>query len=66
MTADRKAAVFLSYASQDADVARRLCDALRTEGVELMPENVDKPVTELHVIVNWSEELKRRVPTSGR
>ncbi len=28
----------------------------------LMPEHPDTPVTQLHVIVNWSEELKRRVP----
>ena len=28
-------AVFLSYASQDADAARRICDALRTAGLEV-------------------------------
>ncbi|MGH9643453.1 MAG: TIR domain-containing protein, partial [Terriglobales bacterium] len=28
-------AVFLSYASQDAEVARRICDALRTGGIEV-------------------------------
>ena len=28
-------AVFLSYASQDADAARRICEALRTAGVEV-------------------------------
>src|SRR6516165_1186076 len=28
-------AVFLSYASQDADAARRICDALRAEGIEV-------------------------------
>ena len=28
-------AVFLSYASQDAAVALRLCDALRAAGVEV-------------------------------
>ena len=28
-------AVFLSYASQDADAARRICDALRAESVEV-------------------------------
>ncbi len=28
-------AVFLSYASQDAEAARRICDALRTAGVEV-------------------------------
>src|SRR6516165_933598 len=28
-------AVFLSYASQDADAARRICDALRAAGIEV-------------------------------
>jgi hypothetical protein len=27
-------AVFLSYASQDAEAAQRLCNALRTAGIE--------------------------------
>lgn len=28
-------AIFLSYASQDADAARRICDALRSAGLEV-------------------------------
>jgi len=28
-------AIFLSYASQDADTARRICDALRGSGLEV-------------------------------
>ena len=28
-------AIFLSYASQDADTARRICDALRAAGLEV-------------------------------
>jgi hypothetical protein len=28
-------AVFLSYASQDADAAKRICDALRAAGIEV-------------------------------
>jgi hypothetical protein len=24
--------------------------------------STDKPVTEMHVVLNWTEELKRRVP----
>src|ERR1700752_2256471 len=28
-------AVFLSYASQDAEAARRICEALRTAGIEV-------------------------------
>ncbi len=35
MPAESSRAVFLSYASQDADGARRLCDALRAHGVEV-------------------------------
>ena len=34
MTAENKA-VFLSYASQDADAARRICEALCAAGVEV-------------------------------
>ena len=32
---DASKAVFLSYASQDADAARRICEALRAAGVEV-------------------------------
>ena len=32
---DQGKAVFLSYASQDAEAARRICDALRSGGVEV-------------------------------
>ena len=35
MSAAENKAVFLSYASQDADAARRICDALRGGGVEV-------------------------------
>lgn len=28
-------AIFLSYASQDADAARRICEALRATGLEV-------------------------------
>ena len=28
-------AVFLSYASEDAEAARRICDALRSAGIEV-------------------------------
>jgi TolB-like protein/regulator of sirC expression with transglutaminase-like and TPR domain len=35
MTAAENKAVFLSYASQDADAARRICDALRAAGIEV-------------------------------
>ena len=32
---DSPKAVFLSYASQDAEAARRICDALRAAGIEV-------------------------------
>src|SRR3954466_1795111 len=32
---DTNKAVFLSYASQDADAARRICEALRAAGIEV-------------------------------
>src|SRR5689334_16121578 len=35
MLADPSRAVFLSYASQDAAAARRICDALRAANVEV-------------------------------
>jgi TIR domain len=34
-------AVFLSYASQDADAARRICDALRAAGIEVWFDQSD-------------------------
>ena len=35
MNADVSKAVFLSYASQDAEAAKRICEALRQAGVEV-------------------------------
>jgi hypothetical protein len=35
MSIDSTKAVFLSYASQDADAARKICEALRGAGVEV-------------------------------
>jgi hypothetical protein len=35
MNASQSGAVFLSYASQDAEAARKICDALRSNGVEV-------------------------------
>jgi hypothetical protein len=31
----------------------------------LMPEHPETPITQLHVITNWTEELKRKVPVGG-
>src|SRR3954471_14445585 len=35
MSADSSRAVFLSYASQDGEPARRICEALRAAGIEV-------------------------------
>src|SRR3954467_14227791 len=35
MSTSENKAVFLSYASQDAEAARRVCESLRSEGVEV-------------------------------
>ena len=35
MTAAENKAVFLSYASQDADAAKKICETLRATGVEV-------------------------------
>ncbi len=35
MSAAENKAVFLSYASQDAEAAKRICEALRSGGVEV-------------------------------
>jgi hypothetical protein len=35
MSASENKAVFLSYASQDAEAARRICEALRAAGIEV-------------------------------
>jgi hypothetical protein len=32
---ERTTVVILSYASQDAEVARRICDALRSAGIKV-------------------------------
>ena len=34
-------AIFLSYASQDADAAKRLCEALRAAGIEVWFDQSD-------------------------
>jgi TolB-like protein/cytochrome c-type biogenesis protein CcmH/NrfG len=49
-------AVFLSYASQDAEAAERLCEALRTAGIEVW---LDK--NELRGGDAWDAQIKRRI-----
>jgi TolB-like protein/cytochrome c-type biogenesis protein CcmH/NrfG len=49
-------AVFLSYASQDADAARRLCDALRASGIEVWLDQ-----SELRGGDVWDQKIRREI-----
>jgi tetratricopeptide (TPR) repeat protein len=49
-------AVFLSYASQDSDAARRLCDALQSAGVEVWFDQ-----SELRGGDAWDAKLRRQI-----
>lgn len=49
-------AIFLSYASQDAEAARRLCDALRAEGLEVWFDQ-----SELRGGDAWDASIRRQI-----
>ncbi len=49
-------AVFLSYASQDAEAARRICVALRTAGVEVWFDQ-----SELRGGDAWDQQIRRQI-----
>jgi hypothetical protein len=49
-------AVFLSYASQDADAARGICDALRAEGIEVWFDQ-----SELRGGDVWDQKIRREI-----
>ena len=49
-------AVFLSYASQDAEAAQRICEALRAAGIEVW---FDK--SELRGGDAWDQKLRRQI-----
>jgi tetratricopeptide (TPR) repeat protein len=49
-------AVFLSYASQDANTARKICDALRTAGVEVWFDQ-----NELRGGDQWDAKIRRQI-----
>ena len=55
MTEDNKA-IFLSYASQDADAARRICDALRAAGLEVWFDQ-----SELRGGDAWDSAIRKQV-----
>ena len=49
-------AVFLSYASQDADAARRICDALRAAGIEVWFDQ-----SELRGGDVWDRQIRKQI-----
>src|SRR4051794_37803474 len=49
-------AVFLSYASQDAEAARRICDALRAAGVEVWFDQ-----SELRGGDAWDAKIRKQI-----
>ena len=53
-------AVFLSYASQDADAARRICDALRAGGIEVWFDQ-----SELRGGDAWDTTIRRQIKACG-
>jgi hypothetical protein len=54
----RGAAVFLSYASQDADAARQICEALRQGGIEVWFDQ-----SELRGGDSWDQSIRRQIKT---
>jgi TolB-like protein len=51
-------AVFLSYASQDAEAARKICDALRASGIEVWFDQ-----SELRGGDVWDQSIRRQIKT---
>jgi TolB-like protein/tetratricopeptide (TPR) repeat protein len=49
-------AVFLSYASQDAEVARSICDSLRTAGIEVWFDQSELRGGDL-----WDQKIRREI-----
>jgi TolB-like protein/Flp pilus assembly protein TadD len=54
--AETSRAVFLSYASQDAEVARKICDSLRTAGIEVWFDQ-----SELRGGDVWDQRIRREI-----
>jgi tetratricopeptide (TPR) repeat protein len=53
---DSGKAVFLSYASQDAEAARKICDALRAAGVEVWFDQ-----NELRGGDSWDQKIRKQI-----
>ena len=49
-------AIFLSYASQDTDAARRICEALRAAGLEVWFDQ-----SELRVGDAWDASIRKQI-----
>lgn len=58
MSANMPGAIFLSYASQDAEAARRICAALRGAGVEVWFDQ-----SELRGGDAWDQKIRRQIRT---
>ena len=52
-------AVFLSYASEDAEVARRICGALRAGGIEVWFDQ-----SELRGGDAWDQSIRKQIKTA--
>jgi adenylate cyclase len=53
---DASRAVFISYASQDADAARRICEALRAAGIEVWLDQ-----SELRGGDAWDQKIRQQI-----
>lgn len=53
-------AVFLSYASQDAQAAQRICEALRAAGIEVWFDQ-----SELRGGDAWDQKIRREIRRRG-
>jgi hypothetical protein len=51
-------AVFLSYASQDAQAAQRICEALRAAGIEVWFDQ-----SELRGVDAWDTSIRKQIKT---
>jgi TolB-like protein/Flp pilus assembly protein TadD len=58
LVAEPSRAVFLSYASQDAEAAQRICEALRAAGIEVWFDR-----SELRGGDAWDQSIRRQIKT---
>ena len=53
--------VFLSYASQDAEAAQKICEALRAAGIEVWFDQ-----SELRGGDAWDQSIRKQIKTCGQ